>query len=210
MFSLRGSAEAQILAPNDGWLLSRERSLSNLLSGAAIERVVKRIEGAGGDSWQRFLFHCASSTLSGDFDPAVALFDEAASPLWNMRTLVERYDRLIGRVNGLGLPFARTKLEEALSAFDTLLVGKDMRHLILQGLFMPLYTRRAVLQSEVQVWCEAFEGLAKSGHLFLNAPATRLALIEAADKSGVREESDLVYKIASGLGYGLSSILGVV
>lgn len=211
LFDLRGSARAQVLAPNDGWLLSRERSLSNILSAAAIERVVNRIEGAGRDGWQRFLFHCASLTPSGDFDPAVALFDEAASPLWNMRALVERYDSLIGSVRGLELPLDRTRLEDALSAFDgSVVVGKDLRHLILQGLFMPLYTSRAVVRSEVQVWCEAFEGLAKRGHLFLNAPATRLALIGAADKSGVKEESDRVYKIASGLGFGLSSIVGMV
>jgi hypothetical protein len=209
LFELRRSGVTEVIAPNDGWLLSRERSLSNLLSVAAIARVVERLETLGQDGWGRFLFHCSSSTLSGDFDPAVALFDESASPLWNMRALIERYERFLGGIVGLKMPLSRDSLSEDIDAIARVEV-KEVRQLILQSLFMPLYTRRAVFQSEVQIWCDAFESLARRGHLFMNAPATRLALIDVADSRSASEQSDRVCKIASSLGFGLSSILGVI
>jgi hypothetical protein len=68
---------------------------------------------------------------------------------------------------------------------------------------MPLYTARAILHNDVAAWCGAFERLAREGHSFVNAPATRIALEQNTESASYRE-------IAAGLGFGLSCIIPVV
>lgn len=179
--------------PSDGWLLSRDRALSELLGAPALLRIVSQL--ASDDQWLRFLFHAASSVPSGDFDPAVALFDECASPLWSLRLLVDRYSRF-----GSFLP-----LPVGVEALPRLLTvsSPDLRALALRGAFLPLYTAQAILQGEVAEWAVAIEEFARLGHAFLNAPATRMALHQG-DFSGE------VGEIVASVGFGLSSILGVV
>ena len=178
--------------PSDAWLLSRNRGLSSILERASLERVVHKLQGAQG--WKRFLFHSASTVFSGDFDPAVALFDEFASPLYSARALCERYTRL---VRSPSLPCAR---EDALSFIREL---ESEGSLIRRGLFMPLYTARAATRGEVTEWCEAFEDLLHLGHRFLNAPQTRMELAHTKESGGIRQ-------IVASLGFGLSSILPFV
>lgn len=190
--TMRRAGVAQVSMPDDGWLLSRDRALSEILELTALRRVVERL--ASTDDWFRFLFHLASTTPSGDFDPAVALFDESASPLWNMRALLERYGRF-GSI--LPLPVAQSSLAQLIQQV------RACRKLVLCGLFLPLYTARAILHNDVAAWCEAFERLAREGHSFLNAPATRLLLEEHSEDRGCVE-------IAAGLGFGLSCILPLV
>lgn len=187
--AMRAQSGARMVMPADGWLVSRNRSLSDILSVASLKRVTKKIKG--NDGWFRFLMHAASSTPSADFDPAVALFDESASPLWAMQTLVERYERF---ERMLPLPVSYEQLAEIIR-----FIGGERKQL-LRLLLFPRYTARAVVHGEVDSWCGVFEGIARDGHRFINAPATRMALQQGL-LEGERKE------IAAGLGFGLSCIL---
>jgi len=69
---------------------------------------------------------------------------------------------------------------------------------------MPVYTARAILHNDMDVWAGAFERLGREGHSFVNAPATRIG-IETGSFAGSRSE-----EIAAGLGFGLSCILPLV
>ncbi len=178
--------------PSDAWLLSRNRGLSSLLERKSLEKVIQQLPGDQG--WRRFLFHAASTVFSGDFDPAVALFDEFASPLYSAQALCERYVRLAPE---FPLPVGR---EEAVSTVREM--ERD-RSLILRGLFMPLYTARAVARGEVTEWCEVFEDMLHRGHRFLNTPQTRLDLAQGRESGGTPQ-------ILASLGFGLSSILPFV
>jgi len=189
---MRRSGAAQVTMPDDSWLLSRDRALSEILEAPAVRRVVERLTRQ--DDWFRFLLHLASTTPSGDFDPSVALFEESASPLWNMRSLLERYGRFS---SDLPLPVRRRDLTQLIQQVT------NYRKLVLSGLFMPLYTARAILHNDVAAWCGAFERLAREGHSFVNAPATRIALEQNTESASYRE-------IAAGLGFGLSCIIPVV
>jgi hypothetical protein len=165
---------------------------SDLLERRSLERVITQL---GSDAaWMRFLFHASSSVLSGDFDPAVALFDEFASPLYSFSVLVSRYQRFN---QSFPLPVTRGQLVSALPE-----IGSD-RSLILRSLCMPIYTARAVRRGELDEWCVAFEDLVRQGHRFINAPQTRFSLQHGSLSAGVSE-------IVAGLGFGLSSILGFV
>jgi hypothetical protein len=190
--SLRISGSARVTMPEDGWLLSRDRALSEILSGRSLGRVIEKLVNR--DKWARFLFHAASTIPSGDFDPAVALFDECSSPLWSMRALMERYSRFSEL---LPLPINRDKVAQSIRGV------KSYRNLLLSGLFLPVYTARAIAHNEVQAWCEAFERLSREGHAFINAPATRLSL-----ERGLQDE--MILEIAAGLGFGVSCIVPVV
>lgn len=190
--SLRISGRARVTMPEDGWLLSRDRALSEILSARSLGRVIEKLVNR--DKWARFLFHAASTIPSGDFDPAVALFDECSSPLWSMRALMERYSRFSGL---LPIPINRDKVAQSIRG------AKSYRNLLLSGLFLPVYTARAIAHNEVQAWCEAFERLSREGHAFINAPATRLSL-----ERGLQDET--IREIAAGLGFGVSCIVPVV
>lgn len=189
--NLRISGRTRVTMPEDGWLLSRDRALSEILSAKYLGRVVDKLSNR--DLWARFLFHAASTTPSGDFDPAVALFDECSSPLWSARVLIERYSRFSGL---LPLPVAREKMAELIRGVEV------YRNLLLSALFLPVYAARAIAHNEVEAWCEAFERLSREGHAFINAPATRLSL-----ERGLQDET--IREIAAGLGFGLSCIVSL-
>ncbi len=188
----RVSGRTRVIMPEDGWLLSRDRALSEILGAKYLGRVVDKLSNR--DLWARFLFHAASTTPSGDFDPAVALFDESSSPLWNMRVLIERYSRFSGL---LSLPVTREQMAELIRGVES------YRNLLLSALFLPVYTARVIAHNEVEAWCEAFERLSREGHAFINAPATRLSL-----ERGLQDET--IREIAAGLGFGLSCIVTLV
>jgi len=192
LMRMRRSNAAVVTMPDDGWLLSRDRALSEILEPRALRRVIQQLHRS--DEWLRLLLHLASTTPSGDFDPAVALFEESASPLWNMRTLLERYGRF-GSL--LPMPVSVGDLPQLIQQVTA------YRKLVLSGLFLPLYTARAILHNDVGAWCGAFERLAREGHAFINAPETRLSLAQNAESASCRE-------IAAGLGFGLSCILPLV
>jgi hypothetical protein len=179
----------RLIMPLDQWLRSRDRALLELLGTESLQRVVNRLVGDQG--WYRFLFHAASTVPSGDFDPAVSLFDECSSPLWSLQLLVERFKRFSVIAS---LPVGRERLEKVVKTLE------KERKLSVQSLLLPVYTARAVTHAEVAEWCEAIETISQRGHAFINAPQTRLALEQGA----VGEQS---CEIAASLGFGLSSIL---
>lgn len=190
--SLRREGRVRLTMPADGWLLSRDRALAEILMPKALHRVVDQLQGA--DGWGRLLFHLASTVPSGDFDPAVALFDEASSPLWNVRALVERYARLSGTPAQL---VSQERLRQLIRDVA------PYRKLVLAALFLPLYTARAIVHNEVMEWSGVFERLAREGHAFLNAPATRLFYERKSDAGSCTQ-------IAAGLSFGLSYILPLI
>lgn len=189
---LRRSETSKVNMPSDAWLLSRDRALAKILAPEALRAVVRQLNRR--DSWSRFLFHLASTTPSGDFDPAVALFDECASPFWSMGELVSRFERF------------RTVLPPELSLDDLsqLIHQVDShRKLLLAGLFLPVYTARAIVHNELEVWCGVFERLAREGHAFINSPATRIVLEREPVEGNCLQ-------IAAGLGFGISCILPLI
>jgi len=188
----RREATIALRMPEDAWLLSRDRVRSDLLERRSLERVVAKLTSDA--AWMRFLFHASSSVFSGDFDPAVALFDEFASPLYSFAVLASRYERFN---QSFPLPVTRERLLPAIQE-----IGSE-RSLILRSLCMPIYTARAIRKGELDEWCAAFEDLVRQGHRFINAPKTRMALQQGS-------LSGEVSAIVAGLGFGLNSIMGLV
>ena len=186
---LKLSDAISLRMPGDGWLISRDRALPEILSPASLRGVVGQLSSEEG--WLRWLFHAASSVPSGDYDPMVALFDECASPLWSVRMLHERFVDLAGASRISGLRPQVTQLPPG------------QRELLLRALFLPAWCGRAVEEGEVLGWMTVLERLASQGHAFLNTPETRRALAAGA-LSGPEAQ------ILAGLGFGLSSILPVV
>ncbi len=175
--------------PEDAWLLSRDRVRLDLLERRSLERVIGKL--SSDSAWLRFLFHAASSVLSGDFDPAVALFDEFASPLYSLKVLVDRYARFN---QNFPLPVARDVIRASVSQIEI------DRTLVLRSLCMPIYTARAIRKGELEEWIVALEDLTQRAHRFINAPKTRLSLEHGELSGGISE-------IVASLGFGLSSIL---
>ena len=185
----RTSGCIRLIMPLDGWLLSRDRALLELLRTEALCKVVDCLKDD--ESWLRFLFHAASTVPSGDFDPAVSLFEECSSPLWSLRVLAQRYERF----KAVGsLPIEPSGVQSALKSLSR------ERKLSVQALLLPVYTARAITLGEVGEWCEALENICRRGHAFINSPQTRLAL-----QQGALDEQSC--EIAASLGFGLSSIL---
>jgi len=146
------------------------------------------------EAWLRFLFHAASTVLSGDFDPAVALFDEFASPLYSALLLVDRYQRFTGH-----FPTPVT-VEQVARTLGTM--GLE-RRLALRGLAMPVQTARAIGLGEMAEWTTAFEEFTSRAHAFINTPQVRSSLEKGELSAGEGE-------IVASLGFGLSSILRFV
>lgn len=188
----RKGGSIDLRMPMDAWLLSRDRALSSLLERDSLASVIAAL--SSDEAWLRFLFHAASTVLSGDFDPAVALFDEFASPLYSARLLVERYQRFAGYFS---TPVA---LEQVAGTLGT--IGLE-RRLALRGLAMPVQTARAIGLGEMAEWTTAFEEFTSRAHAFINTPQVRNSL-ERGNLSG--EEGEIV----ASLGFGLSSILRFV
>lgn len=178
--------------PADGWLLSRDRALSQILGSLSLRRIVEKL--TSDELWLRFLFHAASSVPSGDFDPAVALFDECSSLRWSLQLLRDRYARF---ERLYVLPVSREDVCSGITDLST------QRPLMIRALHLPVYTARAIAHAEVGEWCMALEDFSRLGHSFLNTPQTRLAL----------EKDDLLEglaQIVASLGFGLSSILELI
>ena len=193
----RKAGRCNLRMPSDAWLISRDRALSELLNTPSMRAVIGELRGD--DGWMRWIFHAASSIPSGDFDPAVALFDECASPLWNVQVLIERFRQLCAsQLSGV----ARNSLA-GIIGIDQLLKGSRERDLALRCVFMPLWISRAIRNGGVLEWITVLEELASRGHAFLNRPQTRIALAQEIDSQGTTQ-------IAASLAIGLSSILPVV
>lgn len=180
------------IMPADGWLLSRDRALSEILSSGSLSGTVQKLVTP--DLWKRFLFHAGGRVPSGDFDPAVALFDEWASPLWSLHTLSERFKRFQGVWE---LPVRRESILELID------VVPEPRELIVASLLMSSFTARAIQRGEMAAWSEALERMTRQGHLFINSPQTRAAIQEGSLDSNSG-------KIAAGLGFGISCILPLI
>jgi hypothetical protein len=185
----REAGRISIRMPNDGWLLARERVLSELIALPYLKRVVDRL--ATPMHWLRWIFHAASPIPSGDFDPAVALYDEGASPLWNVQALVERFERILGPVP------LRTTLPDLHTIPDA------WRSLLVRAAFLPAWTSRAVREGEIPAWSQVLQDFSTQAHALLNAPASRRALTAGSANQDLRE-------IVASVEFGLSSILPVV
>jgi hypothetical protein len=178
--------------PSDGWLLSRERALSELLSAAVLEKVVRRLSGR--ELWLRWIHHMASSIPSGDLDPAVALYDECASPRWTLQVLHQRIGQLVA-------PIATESQAQLLDRVVSLPL-RD-RDLFLRALLLPALTARAVREGEVVAWSTVAEDFAARAHAVLNAPHYRAAL-----RNGTL--TDEVMQINAGLVLGVVGILPAI
>jgi hypothetical protein len=179
-----------VVMPADGWLLSRDRSLSNLLSPESLQNYVHEIAKAG--RWDMFLFHSAGTVSSGDFDPAVALFDECASPLWSLRLLVERFNRVF---TGWQIP---ENVSCALSE-NHRITTQDAEGL--RGVFMGRYIDLALKFGVIDDFMEILEAFVRCGHRLVNTPHIRS--LERSMEDCTEQERYLL----TGLGCGLSTIL---
>jgi hypothetical protein len=189
---LNGDREAGRIAirmPNDGWLLSRDRVLSELISLPYLSKVVSRLSTTS--HWLRWIFHAASPIPSGDFDPAVALYDEGASPLWHVQALLERFERIVAPVSRHLPPLEFESIPDA------------WRPLVMRAAFLPAWTARAVREGEIPAWSKVLCDFSTQAHAFLNAPASRQALGQGATNVELRQ-------IVASVEFGLSSILPVV
>ena len=188
----RREGYALLKMPPDGWLLSRDRALSEILSPGSIERVVGRLSTQ--EAWTRWLFHMASTTPSGDLDPSVALYDECASPRWSLQVL---HDRLVA----LAAPVMKIPRAELLDRVGDSL--SEDRILALRALFLPMLTSRVIEDGEVLGWISTVEKFAARAHARLNAPHFRAAL----SKSPLSRDN---VQIIASLVFGITSILPVV
>lgn len=176
--------------PGDGWLLSKERALSELLSASALERVIGRLSSQ--EQWMRFIHHLSSSIPSGDLDPSVALYEECASPRWSVQALTQR-----------ALQLKVFSLSDGTRASQELLLKgalREQRPLAVRALFLPSLTAQAVTTGDVVSWSSVVQEFATMGHLSLNAPRYRNALREGG-------LGDDVVQINAGLELGLAAIL---
>lgn len=188
----RNAGAGILKIPSDGWLLSRERALSELLSAPALDKVVRRLNGR--ESWLRWIHHMASSIPSGDLDPAVALYDECASPRWTLQVLHQRIGQLVTPTT--------TESEVQLLNRVVSLPLRD-RGLFLRALLLPALTARAVREGEVVAWSTVAEDFAARAHAVLNAPHYRAAL-----KNGTLTEE--LMQINAGLVLGIVGILPTI
>jgi hypothetical protein len=188
----RNAGTSFLKIPADGWLLSRDRALSELLSSASLEKVIGRLSSR--ESWLRWVHHMASSIPSGDLDPAVSLYDECASPRWSLQVLSQRVAQL---VTPLTPNDERELLERVVS-----LPARD-RGLSLRALFIPTLAARAVREGEVLAWSAVVEQFAARAHATLNAPHYR-ATLKNGDPAGE------LMQINAGLVLGIVGILPTI
>lgn len=188
----RREGHVSLRMPPDGWLLSRDRALSEILSPERIARVVERLRSE--ELWSRWMLHMASATPSGDLDPSVALYDECASPRWSARMLHERLESLVPERYDL------SPSESINQIGDFLQVDREMA---LRALFLPRLTGRALREGEVLGWMGTVERFLARGHALLNAPSVRASLI----KTPLSAEN---LQIIASLLFGIASILPVV
>ena len=188
----RNAGTGFLKIPSDGWLLSRERALSELLSMGSLEKVMRRLSGK--ETWLRWIHHFASAIPSGDLDPSVALYDECASPRWTLQVLHHRVAQLIlPRIHG-----GEREMIEAI--VSTTLSDRD---LLIRALFLPALTARAIREGEVVAWSTVAADFAARAHGLLNAPHFRAALTNG-------EIDGRLMQINAGLALGIVGILPAV
>ena len=149
---------------------------------------------SGREAWLRWIHHLASSIPSGDLDPAVALYDECASPRWSLQVLHQRVCQLVSPLTIESEPHLRDCV---------LSLPLRERGLLLRALLLPALTARAVREGEVVAWSTVAESFAAQAHAVLNAPHYRAAL----------QKGDLspdVMQINAGLVLGVVGILPAV
>jgi hypothetical protein len=188
----RNAGTGFLKIPSDGWLLSRERALSELLSTGSLQKIVRRLSGT--EAWLRWIYHFASSIPSGDLDPSVALYDECASPRWTLQVLYQRVAQLV-------LPRLQGGDREMVEAIVSTPLTE--RALLLRSLFLPALTARAICEGEVVAWSTVVEDFAARAHGVLNAPHFRAAL-KNEDVQG------RLVQINAGLALGIVGILPAV
>lgn len=188
----RNAGTGTLKIPSDGWLLCRERALSETLSGAALKKVIQRL--STDESWLRWIHHFSSSIPSGDLDPSVALYDECASPRWTLRVLHERVAALVT---------PRTQGGESVLVSQLVSRPLEEREFLLRALFIRPLTERAIKEGEVLAWSSVVEDFASRAHAILNSPTFRRTLAET-------ESSEWLMQINAGLVLGVVGILPVV
>jgi hypothetical protein len=185
----REEGRISIRMPNDGWLLARDRVLSDLIALPYLKKVIDRLSTTA--LWLRWIFHAASPIPSGDFDSAVALYDEGASPLWSVQALLARFERVVGNVS----PKAELPQLSVIAA--------PWRSLVLRGVFLPVWGARAVYEGEISAWSQVLRDFSGQGHALLNSPESRRVLAAGDATENLRQ-------IVASVEFGLSSILRLV
>jgi hypothetical protein len=194
----RGGYSVRI--PADGWLVSRERTLAEVLSPRALSDVVERIASA--DTSLMWLFHVASPTPSSDFDPYVALVDESSSLLWNLRALANRFQSVVSSSKLFSSSSVGTLADEALSLDNAEWMNRERfpwQRLVMHGEWIGYWIERAVMEGDMESFGVVLEQLCRWGHRYLNAPQTRHWLASG-------EDSSLHTAIVSSLRDGLSTL----
>ncbi len=174
--------------PNDGWLLSRERAIPEILGDVYLAQIFHRVSTLEG--WMRVLLHLASCVPSAEYDPAVGLYDEIASPGFALRELWERLARLGREIDPEAWREAHVEMPR-----DTLAVL-----LWSHTLRVPWRRAAAVYRGEIVEEMACSEQWGVAAHAFLNSPVLRAAL-----RGGTPSPVDV--KILAGLKFVLSSIM---
>ena len=188
----RNAGTGVLKIPADGWLLCRDRALSETLSASSLKKVIDRLSSQ--EAWLRWVYHFASSIPSGDLDPSVALYDECASPRWTLQVLHQRVSQLVlPHVQGEGASLVSQVVSAPLQERD----------LLLRSLFIRPLTARAIQEGEVLAWSAVIEEFASRAHALLNSPAFRRSLTEAPS-------TPWLMQINAGLVLGVTGILPAV
>jgi hypothetical protein len=180
--------------PPDGWLLARDRALSELLTVDSLKQVLERLDSE--EVWLRWVLHMSSSIPSGDLDPSVALYNELASPRWGLQSLESRLEHLADRLTSIGRPPVGSQPMEV----DHEVMGK-FQTLALRAIFLPVWVKVSAFEGNVLEGIAVLEEFIREAHSFLNAPSVRVALERA------RGEDDEIVQIVAGLTFALSSII---
>lgn len=201
--ALRRQPGVAIRMPNDGWLISRERAIPEILAEPYLRETLGSLSGT--DALLRGVVHAASSTPSALYDPAVAHFDELTSLWYALGELRSRLKTLVPEIyrqlEGERLALAQRELlqgdgeSDSRSDFEKLLWYSAMR---VPYRLVALGTAGEV--GEAVLACEEFCELS---HRYLNGPALRRCVHKG-------ELSAKQRKILAGISLGLSSILGKV
>jgi hypothetical protein len=200
---IRGERDGTLRMPPDGWLLARERGLSEILSLRALADVVAQLSTE--ELWVRWIMHGASTIPSGDFDPAVVLFDELASPRWGLQALCERIERTGGGpvLSTAGVDVSAPSEGSFDVAEETLM---KFHPLLLRAVFLKGWVSLAAFEGSVLEGLTVLEEFIREAHAFLNSPSIRQALHTGGGEADPTTYEDIV-QILAGLNFALSGIL---
>lgn len=187
--ALQERKEGVLRMPPDGWLLARDRALSELLSVESLKATLAQVSSP--ELWLRWILHMVSSIPSGDLDPAVSLYNELASPRWGLQVLQGRLQQVVGAV---GIPSLRPL------DLDHETMQKH-RVLVLRTLFLPAWVKIAAFEGSGLEAITALEEFVREAHAFLNSPSVRGELLKAP------AADDEIMQIVAGLSFALSSII---